>query len=160
MNNRVIVIEKRQKIFQLQLQLSTPENVRLQLQLQLQQIRVINYNFVYSASGSSGNAFVSGAGGRRFKSRARQIGNSVANGSPSLQHFFERSCVARAQWRGDGSRQLVTRFRHITASIMKDLIWFDLTITIFLSLLCTSLYKYFMLCNKRFILKKKSFGIR
>ena len=40
MNNRVIVIENRQKIFQLQL--STFEN----LQLQLQQNRVINYNFV------------------------------------------------------------------------------------------------------------------
>ena len=62
------------------------------------------------ASWSSGNAFVSGAGGLRFKSRAGQIGRSVANGSPSLRHFFERSCVARAQWRGDGPRQLVTRF--------------------------------------------------
>ena len=43
-NNKVIVIENRQKIFQLQLQvqLSTLKNV----QLQLQQNRVINYNFV------------------------------------------------------------------------------------------------------------------
>ena len=41
-NNRVIVIENRQKTFQLHLQLSTFEN----LQLQLQQSRVINYNFV------------------------------------------------------------------------------------------------------------------
>ena len=49
------------------------------------------------ASWSSGNAFVSGAGGPRFKFRAGQIGHSVANGSPSLRHFFERSCVARAQ---------------------------------------------------------------
>ena len=39
-NNREIVIENRQKIFQLQLQLSTFENS--QLQLQLQQNRVIN----------------------------------------------------------------------------------------------------------------------
>ena len=39
-NNRVIVIENGQKIFQLQL--STFENS----QLQLQQNRVINYNFV------------------------------------------------------------------------------------------------------------------
>ena len=43
-NNRVIVIENRQKIFQLQLHLSTFENV--QLQLQLQQNRVSNCNFV------------------------------------------------------------------------------------------------------------------
>ena len=49
------------------------------------------------ASWSSGNAFVSGAGGLRFKSRAGQIGHSVANGSPPLRDFFERSCVARAQ---------------------------------------------------------------
>ena len=41
-NNRVIVIENRQKIFQLQLQLLTFEN----FQLQLQQNRIINYNFV------------------------------------------------------------------------------------------------------------------
>ena len=41
-NNRVIVIENGQRIFQLQL--STFEN--FQLQLQLQQNRVINYNFV------------------------------------------------------------------------------------------------------------------
>ena len=41
-NNRPIVIENRQKIFQLQLQLSTFEHP----QLQLQQNRVINYNFV------------------------------------------------------------------------------------------------------------------
>ena len=62
------------------------------------------------ASRSSGNAFVSGAGGPWFKSRAGQIGHSVANGSPPLRHFFERSCVARAQRRGDGPRKLVTRF--------------------------------------------------
>ena len=49
------------------------------------------------ASWSSGNAFVSGAGGQRFESRAGQIRHSVANGSPPLQHFFERSCVAWAQ---------------------------------------------------------------
>ena len=41
-NNRVMVIESRQKIFQLQL--SAFES--FQLQLKLQQNRVINYNFV------------------------------------------------------------------------------------------------------------------
>ena len=59
---------------------------------------------------SNGNAFVSGAGVLGFKSLADQIGHSVANGSPPLQYFFERSCVARAQWRGDGPRKLLTRF--------------------------------------------------
>ena len=49
------------------------------------------------ASWSSGNAFVSGAGGLRFKSRAGQIQHRVANGSPPLRHFFKRSYVARAQ---------------------------------------------------------------
>ena len=42
-NNRVIVIEKRQKIFQLQLKLSNFENS--QLQVQLQQNRVILLQF-------------------------------------------------------------------------------------------------------------------
>ena len=41
-NNKVIVIENRQKIFQLQLQFLTFENLRLQLQ----QNRIFNYNFV------------------------------------------------------------------------------------------------------------------
>ena len=41
-NNRVTVIENRQKFFQSQLQLSTFEYV----QLQLEQNRAINYNFV------------------------------------------------------------------------------------------------------------------
>ena len=45
-NSRVIVIENRQKNFQLQLKLSTFENFQLRLQIQLQQNRVINYNFV------------------------------------------------------------------------------------------------------------------
>ena len=49
------------------------------------------------ADWSSGNAFVFGAGGLKFKSRAGQIGHSVANGAPPLRHFFEKSCVARAQ---------------------------------------------------------------
>ena len=31
-----------------------------------------------------------------FKSRTGQIGHSAANGLPSLRHFFERSCFARA----------------------------------------------------------------
>ena len=45
-NNRVIVIENRQKNFQLQLQLQLFTFKNFQLQLQLQQNRVINYNFV------------------------------------------------------------------------------------------------------------------
>ena len=58
----------------------------------------------------SGNAFVSGAGCLRLKSPAGQIGHSVVKGSPLLQHFEKRSCVARAQWRGDGPRKLATPF--------------------------------------------------
>ena len=45
-NNRVIVIVNRQKIFQLQLQLQLSTFENLQLQSQLLQNRVINYNFV------------------------------------------------------------------------------------------------------------------
>ena len=65
---------------------------------------------ILPASWSSGNAFVSEAGGLSFKSRAGHIGHSVVNGSPPLQPFFEWSCVAGAQCCGDGPRQLVTRF--------------------------------------------------
>ena len=40
------------------------------------------------ASWSSGNAFVSGAGGLRFKSRAGQIGHSVAKRLATTVAFF------------------------------------------------------------------------
>ena len=70
-------------------------------------------------SWSSGNAFVPGTIGLRFKSQTGQIGHSVANDSPPLRHFYERSCIAQA---------LQTRYtlqRH-AASMMKDLIGFFL----------------------------------
>ena len=54
-------------------------------------------DFSELASWSSGNALISGAGGLRFKSWTGQIGHSVANGSPPLQHLLERSCVTLAQ---------------------------------------------------------------
>ena len=44
-----------------------------------------------------GNALASGTRGQEFNYRSRQIGQSDANGSLPLQHFFERSCFARAQ---------------------------------------------------------------
>ena len=40
-------------------------------------------------------AFVSGAEGLRFESRAGQIEHSVANSSPPLRYVLERSCVFR-----------------------------------------------------------------
>ena len=43
------------------------------------------------------NAFFSGARGLWFKSRAGQIVQSVANGSPPLRHFFKMKRVARAR---------------------------------------------------------------
>ena len=45
------------------------------------------------AGRSSDNTFLSGAGSLNFKTRAGQIGCSVANGSSRLQHF-EKSCIA------------------------------------------------------------------
>ena len=44
---------------------------------------------------SSGNTFASGSGGLRFKSRAGQIGRSVANGSPLLRYFFKGAVLFR-----------------------------------------------------------------
>ena len=60
------------------------------------------------ASWLSCNAFISGAGGPSFKSRVGLIEQSVANGSPPLRHFFERSSITHR--RTDGPRKLVTRF--------------------------------------------------
>ena len=48
-------------------------------------------------SWSNANAVLSGVGGQKFKSRTGQIEHMVANGSPPLRYFFERSRVARAQ---------------------------------------------------------------
>ena len=47
-----------------------------------------------SASWMSGKAFVSGAVGPKFKSRADRIEHSVANGLPPLRHFLKRRCVS------------------------------------------------------------------
>ena len=55
-------------------------------------------------------AFVSVAVVLRFESRAGQIERSIANGSPPLQQFFERSGVVRARKRENRSRKLVTHF--------------------------------------------------
>ena len=66
---------------------------------------------------SSVNAFVSVAGGVRFKSRAGQIGQSNANGLPPPRHFFERSFVrpgTRVAWRG--GRKIVWGHRQILLS--------------------------------------------
>ena len=52
----------------------------------LSKINVKTRQFVVPASWSSGNAFVSGAGGPRFKCRVGQIGRSVANGLPPQRH--------------------------------------------------------------------------
>ena len=54
--------------------------------------------------------FNSEAVGQRFKTRAGQIRQSIANGSPLLRHFFRRSCVTWALLHGQGASQLVTRF--------------------------------------------------
>ena len=57
-------------------------------------------NFIYSTNrpvSRSSIVIVSETGGLSFKFRIGQIAHSVANGSSSLQHFFERSCVTWAQ---------------------------------------------------------------
>ena len=69
-------------------------------------------------------AFVSGAGGLRFKSPAGQIVHSAANGLPPLQQFFEKSklCWPGAMTRRWASQTRSTLWRN-TASIAKDVIW-------------------------------------
>ena len=65
-----------------------------------------------SALWSSGNAFGTGKGGLRFKSRTVHVGYSVANGSPLLRHFFQRSGVAR---RRNDAEMGPTNSSHISA---------------------------------------------
>ena len=74
------------------------------------------------SSWSSRNLFVYESVGLKFKFPAGEIRHSVANGSPLLRHFFERSCVARAQWRGDGPGYIVTRFGVLRR---EQKTWFD-----------------------------------
>ena len=82
---------------------------------------LLNFD-VEPARWSSGNAFVSGAGDLRFKSRAGQIRQWVSNGSPLLLHFFKRSCVAHGAMMRRLARKTRYTLRRNTASIMKDLI--------------------------------------
>ena len=63
----------------------------------------------------------SGAGDLRFKYRSGQIGHSVVNGSPALQHFVKSSCVARVE-RMKSAPQARCTLRRNTASIIRDLI--------------------------------------
>ena len=58
---------------------------------------------------------------QRFKSRGGQIRHSVANGSPLLQHFFERSCVSRGAMTQRWAPQIGYTLRRNSARIMKDL---------------------------------------
>ena len=62
-------------------------------------ITVVWYFFVFTLYRPVGRVVTRSSlerevGGLWFKSRAGQIEHCVANGSPPLQHFLERSCVA------------------------------------------------------------------
>ena len=52
-------------------------------------LNLLKHNF-FRAIWSSGNVFVSGAGGLSFKSRACQIGRSVANARHSCATFLRK----------------------------------------------------------------------
>ena len=73
------------------------------------------------ASWLSGNAFVSGAEGLRFKFRAGQIGHTVTHGvSAATSLRKELYCPGAMTWRwGPPTRYTL---RRITANITKDLI--------------------------------------
>ena len=74
-------------------------------------------------SWSSTNAFDFGVGGLRFKFPANQIELSVANGSPPLQHFFRRTCVAFKHNEAEIGPATHYMFRRNTARIMKNFVW-------------------------------------
>ena len=60
-------------------------------------MNLLEHGFNLPANWSSGNAFVSRVKGLGLKSRADRIGHSVANASPLLRQFFERSCGDQVQ---------------------------------------------------------------
>ena len=60
-------------------------------------VPLTNLGIVVSPASWSTCYAVSGAGGLRFKSLSRQIGQNVADHSRTLQHFFKKNSVARAQ---------------------------------------------------------------
>ena len=72
-----------------------------------------------------GMSFVE-AGSLSLKSRTGQMGHSVANVSPSLRHFCKKSGVTRAQWRGNNSLKLVTRFGN---GVVSNFVAWDLVST-------------------------------
>ena len=63
----------------------------------------------YFKNWTSSKAFVSGAGGLRFKSRAGQIRQCCQRFAIAVLFLPKKLCCPRAQWRGDGPRKLVTR---------------------------------------------------
>ena len=69
----------------------------------------------------AGDAFVSVAGGLRFKSLASHDGHSVANGWPPLQHFFKGSCVEREFNNADTGPETHNTLLRNTANKIKDL---------------------------------------
>ena len=77
---------------------------------------------IQQARWSSGNAFVSGARGLRFKFQDRQIGHGIVNGLPSLPHSSKEAVLPA----GAMTRRWAPPTRYTprckTASIMKDLI--------------------------------------
>ena len=85
----------------------------------------IRFGFYFPAPARwlNGNVLGSGTGGLRLKSRAGQIGHSVANGSPGLRYFFKRSCVAR---RRNGVEMDLANLCN-TTSIMNELSWSPFT---------------------------------
>ena len=68
----------------------------------------------------SSNAFVSGTGDLRFKSRPGEIGHNVANGSPPLLHFLKRAVLLRYN-DAEMAQQTCNTLRGNTASIMMEI---------------------------------------
>ena len=85
-------------------------------------IKSVLYNVEAPSSWSNSYAFCLGARGLRFKCRAGRIEHIVANRSPPLRHFFEKSCVAAGAMTRIWAQHTRYKLRHNTASITKDLI--------------------------------------
>ena len=75
---------------------------------------------IYYTSWSSSNAFVFGAEGQKFKSRAVQIGHSVVNSLPPQRSFSSKEAVLPGS---NDAESGPANLLHASASIMKDSIY-------------------------------------
>ena len=67
----------------------------------------------------------------RVATRSSLVRLSSANNLPPLRHFFERSCVACTRDEAEMGQSTRCTFQRNTASMMKDLVWYEKRLNLF-----------------------------